>query len=84
MLSLYYSLNEFASAEKFIAGRGASPAVELYFVIDVLLELGKLQEARTVARKCKEALASCKSSAGGVDERIASAAGFDRHCHEHR
>src|SRR6266496_5329098 len=56
MLGMYASLKEWETALQFVSIRRPSSASDFLFGMDVLLELGKIQEAEELAMRCKKAL----------------------------
>jgi hypothetical protein len=56
MLSFYWSLKDFGTAADFLSIRHCETAAELFFTMDVLLERNRMEEAKTIAQKCKRAL----------------------------
>ncbi len=69
MLSFWYSLNEFEKAAAFIPKRldGSVDAREVAFVIDLLLDLNRLEDARVWVRKVmRSANLACDEWVGGL------------------
>ncbi|HYT60606.1 MAG TPA: hypothetical protein VEL06_10560 [Haliangiales bacterium] len=69
MLSFWYSLNEFGKAAAFIPKRfdGSVDAREVAFVIDLLLNLNRLEDARVWVRKVKRSPnLACDEWVGGL------------------
>src|SRR5437870_6953409 len=58
MLGMYASLREWENALQFLSVRKPSSAFEIFLGMGVLLELGKLQDAKVLAARCKRALSS--------------------------
>jgi hypothetical protein len=56
MLGFYYSLKEFGTAANFISIKHCNTATELCFTMDILLELNRMEEAKTIAQRCNRAL----------------------------
>jgi tetratricopeptide (TPR) repeat protein len=58
MLGMYASLREWETALQFLSVRKPSSAFEIFLGMGVLLELGKLQDAKVLAARCKRALST--------------------------
>ncbi|PYJ72283.1 MAG: hypothetical protein DME75_05345 [Verrucomicrobia bacterium] len=58
MVELYGSLGEWEAALQFLSVREPSTATEMYFGMESLLELDKLQDAKTLAVECSKAFES--------------------------
>lgn len=56
MLELYGSLGEWETAAQFLSLRRRLSASEIFFGMDILLELDRLQDARALAARCRKAL----------------------------
>jgi hypothetical protein len=56
MLGFYCSLRDFGTAANFISIRYCGSMAELFWTMDVLLELNRMEEAKTIAQRCKRAL----------------------------
>jgi hypothetical protein len=56
MVEMYGSMREWESALQFLSVRKPSSAGELFFGMETLLELNKLEEAKTLAALCRKAL----------------------------
>src|SRR5882724_7934293 len=56
MLEMYGSLREWETALQFLSVRRLSSAFEIFFGMDVLLQLDKLQDAEALATRCRKAL----------------------------
>jgi hypothetical protein len=58
MLDMYACLKEWETAGQFVSIRRPSSASDFLFGMDVLLELGKLEDAEVLATRCRKALPS--------------------------
>ena len=56
MVEMYGSLGEWQTALQFLSVRKPSSASEIFFGMEVLLELDKLQDAEALAVRCRKAL----------------------------
>src|SRR5437867_11913284 len=61
MLSMYVSLHEWKTALQFVSIQRPSSASDFLFGMDVLLELGKVEEAHELAMRCRKALRFVRS-----------------------
>src|SRR5438128_7636398 len=61
MLSMYVSLQEWKTALQFVSIQRPSSASDFLFGMDVLLELGKVEEAHELAMRCRKALRFVRS-----------------------
>jgi len=62
MVELYGSLGEWETALQFLSVREPSGAIEKYFGMEALLELDKLQDAKTLAIECSKPLESATNA----------------------
>jgi len=61
MLGMYVSLKESETALQFVSIQRPSSASEIFFGMDVLLQLDKLQDAEALATRCRKALSFARS-----------------------
>src|SRR5881296_411485 len=61
MLAMYVSLKEWETALQFVSIQRPSSASDFLFGMDVLLELGKVEEAHELAMRCRKALRFVRS-----------------------
>jgi hypothetical protein len=61
MLAMYVSLKEWETALQFLSVRKSSSASEIFFGMDVLLELDKVEDAKALAIRSRQALSSPRS-----------------------
>jgi len=61
MLSMYVPLQEWKTALQFVSIQRPSSASDFLFGMDVLLELGKVEEAHELAMRCRKALRFVRS-----------------------
>jgi hypothetical protein len=62
MLVFYCSIGDSKNAERFLSLRSLHSPHELFFAMDVLLELEMLAKAKGLAKKCEKALAAAQTS----------------------
>src|SRR6266536_1212793 len=56
MVELYGSLGKWETALQFLSVRKPSSTIEIFFGMEVLLELGKLDDAKALAARCRKVL----------------------------